>query len=127
MFELAYKLLCTNKYTKDCKRSYKDDSIKEIYLKMCFDGLLNTYEKNPYDEMILEKNGIDYEEFEQWFLEDEKDVDVYAFAKDKGIKLTELTDQDYFDMIYIYGSDDYSYTFYKWNENEEKYLEFQKK
>ena len=124
MFELAYKLLCTNKYTKDCKRSYKDDSFKEIYLKMCFDGLLNTYEKNPYDKMILEKNGIDYEEFEQWFLEDEKDVDVYAFAKDKGIKLTELTDQDYFDMIYIYGSDDYSYTFYKWNENEEKYLEF---
>lgn len=124
MFELAYKLLCTNKYTKDCKRSYKDDSIKEIYLKMCFDGLLNTYEKNPYDEMILEKSGIDYEEFEQWFLEDEKDVDVYAFAKDKGIKLTELTEQDYFDMIYRYGSDDYTYTFYKWSEKEEEYLEF---
>lgn len=124
MFDLTYKLVCTNKYTKNCKRVYRGNSFKEVFLKMCFDGLLDIYERNPYDEMILEKGGIDYEEFEKWFLEDDKDVDVYAFAKDRGIKLTELTEQDYYDMIYRYGSDDYAYTFFKWSENEEEYLEF---
>lgn len=137
---MKYRLVCTSKYIKEVKRIYKENSFYDIFKKLCSDDLIDTYSRDPKAETELWKVGLTYVDFEKWYWSKRYDEVVagenyygeadlwgehYTFAKEKGITIPVLTEQDYFNMIWYYLCEDYTYEMYEWNENEKKYLKIQ--
>lgn len=74
------------------------DSWLEVYKELEEKGIISYYEYIPYEKAVAEKNDIDWEEYEE-FLGDEY-CDIYEYAKQKGIELVDLTDEDIKSLIY---------------------------
>lgn len=74
------------------------DSWLEVYKELEEKEIINSYEYIPYERAVAEKNDIDWEEYEE-FLGDEY-CDIYGYAKQKGIEVVDLSEDDIKSLIY---------------------------
>lgn len=74
------------------------DSWLEVYKELEEKEIISSYEYIPFEKAVAEKNGIDWEEYEEFLGADY--CDIYGYAEQRNIKLVDLTEDDIKTLIY---------------------------